>query len=49
MGSLYDISLLLSMRKSSLFSMLLSSVILAVSFSDFPGHSIRFTCKNDMQ
>lgn len=49
MGSLYDMSLFLSMRKSTLFSVLLSSVILAVSFSDFSGHSVRLACKNDMQ
>ena len=49
MGSLCDISLFLSMRKSALFSVLLSSVILALSFSDFPGYSVRFACKNDVQ
>lgn len=37
------------MRKSTLFSVLLFFVILAVSFSDFHGPSTWFACENDMQ
>lgn len=45
MGSLYDSSV----KEKTLISVLLFCVILAVSFSDFPGPLVRFVCENDMQ